>query len=141
MDFENLLLEYSELKIESNDIERRIRRIEKQSEFVGDVVQNGVKGRAVIYGVDVKRKNKLRTLKKKLEDFNLKITDYEIQVEDFIEKISSSKTRKIFRLRYFDNKKWFEIAHILGYNDEDAPRKNHDRFLKKVDKMSGHVRF
>jgi len=28
--------------------------------------------------------------------------------------------------------KWFEIAHIMNYNNEDAPRKRHDRFLEEI---------
>lgn len=125
------LLEYSDLQKEIKDLEHRIKVIEKQSEMVGDVVQNGVNGRAIIYGVDIKRKVKLNKLKNKLNNFNDKIIDCKIEIEEFIEKIPSSKTRKIFRYRYFDNLAWFQIAHIMGYNDENAPRKNHDRFLEK----------
>lgn len=126
------LSEYSDLQKEIKDLEHRIKVIENQSEMVGDVVQNGVNGRAVIYGIDIKRKEKLNRLKKKLNEFNEKIIDYKIEIEEFIEEIPSSKTRKIFRHKYFDNLMWFQIAHIMGYNDENAPRKKHDRFLKKV---------
>lgn len=125
------LLEYSNLVKEIKDLERRIKNIEKQSEMVADVVQNGVKGRAVIYGVDVKRKFKLKKYKEKLNDFRLKLCDANLEVEEFIQDISSSILRIIFRLRYLDGLQWFQIADKLGYNNEDVPRKKHDRFLKK----------
>lgn len=125
------LLEYSDLVKEIKDLDRRIKNVEKQSEMVADVVQNGVNGRAVIYGVDVKRKLKLDKYKKKLNEFKLKLSDANLELEEFIQKIPSSKTRQIFRYKYYDDLMWFQIADKMGYNNEDAPRKNHDRFLEK----------
>ena len=125
------LLEYSNLAKEIKDLERRIKNIEKQSEMVSDVVQNGVKGRAVIYGVDVKRKLRLEKYKKKLNDFRTRLAEESLEVEEFIQKILSSKIRQIFRYRYYDGLQWFQIADKMGYNSETAPRKKHDRFLEK----------
>lgn len=125
------LLEYNNLVKEIKDLERRIKNVEKQSEMVSDVVQNGVKGRAFIYGVDVKRKFKLEKYKRKLNDFRTRLAEESLEVEEFIQNIPSSVLRIIFRLRYLDGLQWFQIADKLGYNSETAPRKKHDRFLEK----------
>lgn len=99
--------------------------------WFGDVVQNGVNGRAVIYGEDVKRRNKLVAYRKKLASFKEELLDSKLEMEEFIQNILSSNLRIIFRLRYLDGLQWFQIADKLGYNSETAPRKKHDRFLEK----------
>ena len=60
----NQLVEYCDLKKEIEDLEKRIDKIHKTSEMVSDTVQNGYKHRAVIYGVDLKRKRKVSQSKK-----------------------------------------------------------------------------
>lgn len=123
---------------EIDDIDRRINKVEKQSEMTSDVVQNGFKGHAVIYGVDVKRAYKLQYMYEKLKKIKIVLVDKKQEIEDYIETIPFSEIRQIFRYRYLDNKNWVQIAH--GMNDlyqgkeynEDSVRMKHDRYLKKV---------
>lgn len=96
------LIQYCDLKQEIEKLEDRIDKIEKQSEMVADVVQNGYKGRAVIYGYDIQRKKKLNLLKSILEERRNKLLDMQIEIETWINTIDSSNIRQIFTHRYID---------------------------------------
>lgn len=58
----NILIQYCDLKKEIDKLEKRISNIRKQSEMASDVVQNGYKRHAVIFGVDITRVGKLKKL-------------------------------------------------------------------------------
>lgn len=131
------LEEVFHIEKEIQDLERRIDRAEKQSEMASDVVQNGYKGHAVIYGIDVKRAYKLQYAYERLKKFKIMLVEKKQEIEEYIEKIPFSEIRSIFRFRYIDNKNWVQIAHEMNrlyqnrnYN-EDNIRIKHDRYLKK----------
>lgn len=133
------LEEVFHIEKEIQSLEKRINNIEKQSDMASDVVQNGYKGHAVIYGVDVKRAYKLQYMYEKLKKFKIMLVDKKQEIEDYIETIPFSEIRQIFRYRYLDNKNWVQIAHEMNkiyqkkdYN-EDSIRMKHDRYLKKVE--------
>lgn len=124
---------------EIQDLEKRITLAEKQSQMASDVVQNGYKGHAVIYGVDVKRAYKLQYAYERLKKFKIMLVDKQQKIMNYIETIPFSEIRQIFRYRYIDNKNWVQIAHEMNklykgkeYN-EDNIRIKHDRYLKKVE--------
>ena len=125
------------IKNEIKQLESRIERIEKQSTMVSDVVQNGYKRHAVIYGVDVKRAYKLETLHEKYKRFNKLLLEKQKEIEDYIETIPFSEIRQIFRLRYIDGFSWIKVAHEMNkvYKrkeySEGSVRLKHDRFLEK----------
>lgn len=127
----NELAEYCDLKQEIEDLEKRIDRIHKTSEMVSDTVQNGYKHRAVIYGVDLKRKRKLNTYENKLQEFYDKLFEQQNKIEDYIETISQSNIRQIFRYRYIDGFSWKQIQVLMKYRHEDTARKKHDKFLEE----------
>ena len=127
----NQLVEYCDLKKEIEDLEKRIDRIHKTSEMVSDTVQNGYKHRAVIYGVDLKRKRKLNMYENKLQEFYDKLFEEQNQIEDYIETIPQSNIRQIFRYRYIDGFSWNQIQILMEYKHEDTARRKHDRFLEK----------
>lgn len=131
------LEEVFHIEKEIKDLEKRIAAAEKQSEMASDVVQNGYKGHAVIYGVDVKRAYKLQYAYERLKKFKIMLVDKQQEIMDYIETIPFSEIRQIFRYRYIDNKNWIQIAHEMNrlyrkedYN-EDSVRMKHDRYLKK----------
>src|SRR5574344_729362 len=136
-----LLLQYNDLLKERKSIKNRIEKIQKQSRTVSDVVQNGYKRHAVISGFDLIREKKLRELEVILMDREARIIIRQVEIEKYINTIEESKIRQIFEHRYIENMDWYQIAQIMNYNNEDAPRKMHDRFFEKNNKMSGHVRF
>ena len=127
----NQLVEYCDLKKEIEDLEKRIDRIHKTSEMVSDTVQNGYKHRAVIYGVDLKRKRKLNMYENKLQEFYDKLFEEQNQIEDYIETIPQSNIRQIFRYRYIDGFNWLQIMHLMKYKSESTARMKHDRFLEE----------
>ena len=127
----NQLVEYCDLKKEIEDLEKRIDRIHKTSEMVSDTVQNGYKHRAVIYGIDLKRKRKLNMYENKLQEFYGKLFEEQNQIEDYIETIPQSNIRQIFRYRYIDGFNWLQIMHLMKYKSESTARMKHDRFLEE----------
>lgn len=122
---------------EIKDLERRIAAKERQTADVSDVVQNGHKRHAVIFGIDVKRAYKLQNMYEKLKKFKIQLVEKKQEIENYIEIIPFSEIRQIFRYRYLDNISWVQIAHRM--NDtyrrreytEDSVRCKHDRYLEK----------
>lgn len=131
------LEEVFHMEKEIQELEKRITTAEKQSDMASDVVQNGYKGHAVIYGVDVKRAYKLQNMYEKLKKFKIMLVDKKQEIENYIETIPFSEIRQIFRYRYLDNKNWIQIAHEMNkvYKREDytenSVRHKHDRYLEK----------
>lgn len=126
------LIQYCDLKNEIKKLEERIDKIEKQSEMVSDVVQNGYKGHAIIYGYDYDRVYKLDLLKLTLRERYDKALELQTEIEIYINSISRSDIRQIFEHRYIDNMNWYQIQIIMKYDSEDVARKKHDRFLEKI---------
>lgn len=125
------LIQYCDLQEEIKKLEKRIDRIEKQSELVADVVQNGYKGKAVIRGYDCNRAYKLDLLRETLRKRYDIALDLQIEIENWINAIDRSDIRQIFEHRYIDNLSWLQIQLIMKYKHEDTARNKHDKFLKK----------
>lgn len=126
-----LLIQYNDLIKERNKLEKRIEKLEKQSSMVSDVVQNGYKRHAVIFGFDLNRSNKLNELRSTLKIREAMIIVQQTEIEKYINTIEDSKTRQIFEHRYIDNMDWYQIAQEMGYSGESVPRMRHDRYLEK----------
>ena len=103
------LVQYCDLKVEIKKLEERIDRLKQQSEMVADVVQNGYKGRAVIRGIDLIRKQKLERLSSILNERYDNCLQLQIEIEEFISNIDDSKLRQIFEYRYIDGFSWIQI--------------------------------
>ncbi len=127
-----LLSQYCDLVKERKKLQKRISKIEKQSSMVSDVVQNGYKRHAVIYGYDILRGKKLEDLKFLLMDREARIIIQQTEIEKYINNIEDSELRQIFEHRYIDNMNWYQIQTIMGYNHEDTARKKHDKYLEKI---------
>ena len=119
------LIQYCDLKKEIENLKKRIDKTEKQSEMVADVVQNGYKGKAYIYGYDYK----LDLLKSILKERYDKLLDMQISIESYISTIEKSDIRQIFEYRYIDGMNWYQIQCIMEYKHEDTARKRHDKFI------------
>lgn len=125
-----VLIQYCDLQEEIKKLKSRIEKLEKQTEMVADVVQNGYKHRAVIYGHDEYRASKIRYLKSVLQKRYDDLLELQIQIEDYISMIKDSKTRQIFEHRYIDNMSWIQVGHQMK-STADAVRMKHDRFLEE----------
>ncbi len=55
----------------------------------------------------------------------------------FIDGIEDCRTRRIFSLRYIDKLTWLQIAYSCDENDEQYPRRKHERYLKTLEKDAG----
>lgn len=55
-----------------------------------------------------------------------------LRLQHFINTIEDSERRIIFRERYIKGRSWLSIAFLVGYTDEQVPRRKHDRFLQAV---------
>lgn len=53
-------------------------------------------------------------------------------LQTFINSIESSELRQIFTERYIKGRSWLTIAFLMGWNDEQMPRKRHDKYLKNA---------
>lgn len=119
------LKQYKSLKAEIEELAEQIHRLESS-----DIVQGS--DREFPY---IKHNMKVETgecdhselLKKELQ---LLKTEYR-KLNEFINNIADSETRRIFRYRYIEGLKWFQIASRLKVcGDGSTERKKHDRFLK-----------
>ena len=127
------LEEIFHIKKEIQDLEKRVERIEKQSEMVSDVVQRGYKQHAIIYGVDVKRAYKLQSNYARLRKFKIKLVDKEKEIENYIEVIPFSEIRQIFRYRYLDGMELYRVA--LKMNEKyNTDKYNEDNIGKKINR-------
>lgn len=126
-----LLIQYNDLIKERNKLEKRIEKLEKQSSMVSDVVQNGYKRHAVIFGFDLNRSSKLNELRSTLKIREAMIIVQQTEIEKYINTIKDSATRQIFEHRYIDNMNWYQIQTIMKYNHEDTARKKHDKYLEE----------
>ena len=127
-----VLEQYPNLLKEIEILNKRITKLEEQTTMVSDVVQNGYKRHAVIFGVDQVRLNKLTLLRNVLKEREEIALEQRIQIEMFINNIKESDIRQIFEYRYIDNLSWIEIQLEMKYKHEDTARKKHDRYLKKI---------
>lgn len=126
-----ILIQYCDLKQEIKNLEKRIDKIHKQTDFVSDVVQNGYKRHAVIYGYDIQKAFKLHNLENILQQRYDKALQMQTNIESYINSIERSDIRQILEYRYIDNMNWYQIQTAMSYKHEDTARKKHDKFIEK----------
>lgn len=141
MDIKDLLKQYTDLQIETRELEQRITKLQnKQIKIEFD----RVKGSSDVFPYEprsftvrgynypeadrkearlIKYNNLLCRRKSKCEDMKL-------QIEEFISNIPDSRTRRVFQYRYIDGLEWLRISRIFGKYEESYARKIHDRYLE-----------
>lgn len=62
-----------------------------------------------------------------------------LRLQIFFNAIEDSEIRLIFRERYIKGRSWLSIAFLLGYHDEQIPRKKHDRYVSKYNAESAKI--
>lgn len=92
--------------------------------------KNGVKGHAVVRGIDWNRQYKLDKLEAVLQERYDKLLDMQTEIEEWINTIDRSDIRQIIEYRYIDNMSWIQIQCTMKYKHEDTARNKHDKFLK-----------
>lgn len=148
----NILIQYSDMKEEIKDLHRRIEQLERElykmeeEGTVKDTVTGGLGGTQhfVVEGLPapaLRRKAlQIKARKEKAAKMEGELLELVCQVEDYINSITSSELRIIFRLYYIDELTWPKVALNMNrmfpkriYTEESC-RKKHSRFLEKVEK-------
>jgi len=143
-----VLMQYTELIKEREDIRRRLRRtearltkIEKGGLLVADSVTCGKRGKKplgtkVIRGIpfpELKElQRRLGIQKAQLEKAEKAVTENVQAVEDFIQSVADSRMRRLLRYRYLDGLGWTEVAiRMGGKHTADSCRMAAERFFAK----------
>lgn len=126
----NILEQYEDIKKETDKLENRIDKLRKMSSMVSDVVQNGYKRHAVIYGVDLRRQEKIHKIEDILQKRYDELLELQIKIEEYLNTLPSD-IRQILEHRYIDNMNWIQIQFAMGYKSESTARMKHDRFFEK----------
>ena len=148
----NILIQYSDMKEEIKDLHRRIEQLERElykmeeEGTVKDTVTGGLGDTQhfVVEGLPapaLRRKAlQIKARKEKAAKMEGELLELVCQVEDYINSITSSELRIIFRLYYIDELTWPKVALTMNrmfpkriYTEESC-RKKHSRFLEKVEK-------
>lgn len=125
------LMQCEDMRKEIKKIEDRLDRLRKLSSMVSDVVQNGYKRHAIIYGVDLRRQEKIHRLENILQIRYDELLEIQISIEEYLNTLPSD-IRQILEHRYIDNMNWVQVQFAMEYGHEDTARKKHDRFFEKV---------
>lgn len=148
----DILIQYSDMKEEIKDLHRRIEQLKRElykmeeEGTVKDTVTGGLGGTQhfVVEGLPapaLRRKAlQIKARKEKAAKMEGELLELVCQVEDYINSITSSELRIIFRLYYIDELTWPKVALNMNrmfpkriYTEESC-RKKHSRFLEKVEK-------
>ena len=120
------LKQYRSLKAEIEELAEQIQMLESS-----DIVQGSDKEFPYIkhnFKVETAECDRTRELLRK--ELGLLKSEYHA-LNEFINNIADSEIRRIFRYRYIEGLKWFQIASRLKVcGDGSTERKKHDRFLK-----------
>lgn len=141
----NILDQYSALKLEIKDIERRIKDHKKQiklleQETVCDVVKGSRAdlsyGSIKVEGIATPEIdwhwNLIHERTAQLQNFKKRLEEMKVDIESFIESINDSETRRIARLRFLDDYSWVKVAKLMGYGwTDDSCRQKCNRYLKQ----------
>ena len=77
----------------------------------------------------VKQLEEYKDLLKKTTE---KLIEIEKECEQFISELPTSRLRRIFRYRYFEQFSWRKTAYAIGGDaTADSLRKEHDRFFQE----------
>lgn len=140
------LEQYLDLLNEEKEIDREIERLQRQGKLI---VHDFVTGSNPEYPYQ-KMKIQIEGVPTGKNDYNYlearlfyeknkqkkEILEKRLEIEAFINGISKSRIRRIFRMRYFEGLTFQQIAFRLGKGcyDESVPRKLHDRYLEMSEK-------
>lgn len=139
MTLKDNLVQLCDIRLEIKELENKIDKLEPKShEIISDSVESTTKyfpiipTKQKIKGLDQNIIKKIEYYKTILEERYSKLLDVQIQTEEFINKLPTSRLRRIFNYRYIEQYSWNKVAQLVGGNATDESiRKEHDRFLEK----------
>lgn len=126
------LEQYTSIKEEIKELETEL---DKRKSLVSDIVIGSMEDYPY-----TQRSVTIRGLSSDTYSLDLKLTYKKIQlerqrvkIENFLDSVQDSKIRRIIRLKYIEGNTWKRTAFILGWHDEQIPRKKLERFLSKYE--------
>lgn len=137
----NILIQYSDLVKEVEDLRRRIQKnqddidkLEVVSDSVKGTRRDGTIGNISITGFPSPRYYKLKDMlfkrQRSLTEKEEELLEMINQVDDYINSIEDSRIRRIMRYRYIDDLNWVQVARRIGKKaTADSCRNAHDRYL------------
>ena len=144
MDIKQALKQYTSLRDEKDEVERRIRKLEKALERITEEgeVKDSVKGgyggtqHFVIEGFPLTEFSDVRTA---LQKQKLRLTALQKELieacdtaHEFINSVSDSEIRRILTFRYIYGYSWDKTARNMGHRaTEDAVRMRIERYFSK----------
>lgn len=142
MKLKQYLEQYSDSVNEIKNLSRKIKKLEHQNSSYSVVEASSLsppyqKKNIVIRHFSYRKKMLIDKYKILLENRKNRLLENEVIVENFIDKIPTSRLRLIFEYRYIENKTWQGIAFKLGNGTDESIRKEHDRYLKENESLSG----
>lgn len=139
-----ILIQYSDLQQECNEVREKIEKLEKQIEkiesdgAVVDKVRGGDGGlqsfkiEGFPYPEYSRKKTLLYARKATLSELEMELLETLNDVEIFIASIKDSHIRRIVNLRVVDGLPWGEVARRIGGNTEDSVRMAFNRFIEQA---------
>lgn len=144
MDIKQALKQYTSLRDEKDEVERRIRKLEKALERITEEgeVKDSVKGgyggtqHFVIEGFPLTEFSDVRTAlqkqKLRLTALQKEITDACDTAHEYINAVEDSEIRRILTFRYIYGYSWDKTARNMGHRaTEDAVRMRIERYFSK----------
>lgn len=131
------LLEYTDVQVEVEDLQRRIEKIEENMDVVTDKVRGSSKNfpytqhNVVIRGIEEEQVKKIKKLREILRKEYDRLLEKQIAVEEKIAKIEDSRIRTIIRLKFIDKESWTQIAHRFC-TTMDSIKKEYYRYINKL---------
>ncbi|MCI8460446.1 MAG: hypothetical protein HFE81_03540 [Bacilli bacterium] len=141
MDLRKYLSQYSDITKEIKELKQKIEKLENKSQdVVSDSVQSTTKNfpflitHYKIKGKDTKIIKKIDEYKNTLESRYEELLAIQLKLEEYINKMPTSRLRRIFEYRYIEQYSWAKVALAIGGNTttEESVRKEHDRYLKQI---------
>ncbi|MDR3757062.1 hypothetical protein [Enterocloster sp.] len=146
-----VLIQHCEMKAEIKDIRSRKEKLEKEIGRLG-IVSDTVKGTRLdgTYGsIKItgyprpeyyRKRAAIERHKKLLEEKEAELLELTAQAEEYIEGISKSELRTMFRLYYIDGLPWWKVAQAMNRLfpkrrvkfTEDSCKKRNQRFFENV---------
>lgn len=127
------------LHIEQEDLEERLKKLNKPLKTVIDSVQGSeinypyIQHHCTIEGIEYPKHGKAKRKLKKLIRDNKRELDKKINnLEYELKKIDDSEIRQIIRYRYEDNLSWIQIMFKMNYKSESTAKMKLKRLFEKI---------
>lgn len=137
MTLKESLLQYTDTQKEIKELENKINKLEAESNIFSIVESSSLKPpfqkcNIKIEHIDYNKKKALNYYRDILQNRYDRLLEQQTRVEEFIDRIPTSRLRRIFAYKYIENFTWQKVAYIIGGKaTSESVRKEHDRFLEE----------